>query len=57
MKSKFEIADDFLLTELLETFIRVCETFPFLKSKTASLIESAFASHTLKLTEYTSQLQ
>jgi hypothetical protein len=39
---RFEISDDYLLTELFQTLVRVCETFPFLKSKTACFIEAAF---------------
>lgn len=42
---KFEISDDYLLTELFQTLVRVCDTFPFLKSKTSGFIEQAFASN------------
>ena len=41
----FEISDEYLLSELLKTFVRVCDTFPFLKSKTSSFIEQAFSTH------------
>lgn len=57
MSNRFEISDESLLNELLQTFVRVCETFPFLKSKTASLIESAFSAHSVKLEEFTAQLK
>jgi hypothetical protein len=32
---RFEISDDYLLQELINCFTRVCDTFPFLKSKTS----------------------
>lgn len=33
--AKFEISDEYLLQELINCFTRVCDTFPFLKSKTS----------------------
>ncbi len=39
---RFEISDEFLLQELLQTLCRVCVTFPLMKPKTCSFIETAF---------------
>jgi hypothetical protein len=39
---RLEIGDEFLLQELLQTLCRVCDTFPSMKPKTCSFIESAF---------------
>ena len=39
---RIEIGDEFLLQELLNTLCRVCDTFPLMKPKTCSFIETAF---------------
>ena len=41
---KIEISDEYLLKELVGSLTRVCQTCPFLKSKTSSFIQSAFLS-------------
>ena len=46
--TKIQISDDFLLSELIGSLTRVCETFPFLKSKTSSFIASSF--HNIEIT-------
>lgn len=39
---KIDIRDEFLLSELIESLIRVCQTSPFLKSKTSQFIQDSF---------------
>lgn len=39
---KIEITDEYLLKELIGSLTRVCQTCPFLKSKTSSFIQSSF---------------
>ncbi len=42
MPLKIEITDEYLLKELIDSLTRVCQTCPFLKSKTSSFIQSSF---------------
>ena len=39
---KIEITDVYLLKELIASLTRVCQTCPFLKSKTSSFITNSF---------------
>jgi len=39
---KIEISDEYLLKELIDSLTRVCQTCPFLKSKTSSFIQNSF---------------
>jgi len=39
---RIHISDEYLLQELISSLTSVCETFPFLKSKTATFITASF---------------
>jgi hypothetical protein len=39
---RIHISDAYLLQELISSLTSVCETFPFLKSKTAQFIQASF---------------
>lgn len=39
---KIEITDEYLLKEFIGSLTRVCQTCPFLKSKTSSFIQNSF---------------